>query len=269
MRRGVTFCFAAGFATLILCATVAKSQTAGIDDVLKATNDAVDVYLQQIARVRCTEYVTQQKLSPNGREEHAANTAYDYFIVVHGDEHELALNETRGDLNPEASSGKTQLPLLFSNGFPTLVLIFHPYYQNSFHFEVRPPEMIEGKPLLPVHFVYVPGTRSPAVLALRGREYPLPITGTAWIEAGTGSIARIQAKLTKDMSDIGLRSFSAQVDYAPVRLQGADRAYYLPAIATVEVESLRQHWRNVHRFAEYHRFGVDTKISMPDGELNQ
>ena len=35
----------------------------------------------------------------------------------------------------------------------------------------------------------IPGTRSPAALALRGREYPLELSGSAWIDPQTGVIA--------------------------------------------------------------------------------
>ena len=36
-------------------------------------------------------------------------------------------------------------------------------------------------------------------------------------------------------------------------------SFWLPAQATVEVESRHQHWRNTHEFSGYRRFAVDTK----------
>ena len=53
--------------------------------------------------------------------------------------------------------------------------------------------MENGQRLLRVHFRHHPGARTPAALAVRGREYPLDMAGTAWIEPDTGAIARIDA----------------------------------------------------------------------------
>ena len=68
-----------------------------------------------------------------------------------------------------------------TNGFSTVLLVFHPYYRSSFEFETGPDELVDGKPAVPVHFAHIPGRRTPAALALRGREYPLELRGTAWL----------------------------------------------------------------------------------------
>jgi hypothetical protein len=42
--------------------------------------------------------------------------------------------------------------------------------------------------------------------------------------------------------------------------------YWLPAYATVEVESRHQHWRNTHIFSAYKRFSVNTKEQVSNHE---
>ena len=64
------------------------------------------------------------------------------------------------------------------------------------------------------------------------------------------------------IDNIGNGSLSAEIAYEPVTLPGWDRAYRFPVEVTVEVETLRQHWRNVHRFSRYQRFMVDTQESV-------
>jgi len=76
-----------------------------------------------------------------------------------------------------------------------IVLIFHPYYQNSFEFEQLPNEKVEGRDLIRVHFQHVKGTRSPSALQLRNRNYPLDWKGTAWIDPETWVVSRIEAEL--------------------------------------------------------------------------
>ena len=91
----------------------------------------------------------------------------------------------------EAKADKKNTSLLVSNGFATLFLVFHPYYSQSFQFTALEDEA-GGRPRLEQSpFRHIPGTRSPAALALRGREYPLELSGTAWIEPETGVIAKI------------------------------------------------------------------------------
>ena len=79
-------------------------------------------------------------------------------------------------------------------------------------------------------------------------------------------MVKLKIGLAKDMSDVGLKSLSAEIDYDPVHLPGWTQAYRFPAVATVEVETLRQRWRNVHRFSNYKRFLVDTSVTVVDPE---
>ena len=58
----------------------------------------------------------------------------------------------------------------------------------------------------------------------------------------------------------------ARIEYAPVHLPDWQQVYRFPAVATVDVETLRQHWRNVHRFTEYKRFMVGTSQAVAKTE---
>ena len=55
-----------------------------------------------------------------------------------------------------------------------------------------------------------------------------------------------------------MKSLRSDVDYAPFRFTGLAQPYWLPSLATVDVETPRQHWRNVHRFTAYMRFSTST-----------
>src|SRR5664280_613703 len=179
---------------------------------------------------------------------------------------ELLLNESRLSDEHKEQRNKKNVPLLITNGFSMLMLIFHPYYRNSFEFSAMPDEIIAGHRTAQVRFTHIPGTRTPAALAVRGREFPLELTGTAWIEPETGQVVKLKIGLAKDMSDVGLKSLTAEIDYDPIHLPGWTQAYRFPAVATVEVETLRQRWRNVHRFSNYKRFLVDTSVTVVDPE---
>ncbi len=85
-----------------------------------------------------------------------------------------------------------------------------------------PDEMFAGHRIAQIRFTHISGTRTPAALAVRGREFPLELTGTAWIEAETGQVAKLKVGLARDMSDVGLKSLSAEIDYDPVAASRLD-----------------------------------------------
>ncbi len=236
------------------------------DTIVDRASRQVTAFLDQMSDVKCSEHVTQLKLDKNGHTAYQESSSFDYLVLLQGSNDDLLLNESRlGDAHNEQRN-KKNVPLLITNGFSMLMLIFHPYYRNSFEFAAMPDEIIAGHRTAQVRFTHIPGTRTPAALAVRGREFPLELTGTAWIEPETGQVVKLKIGLAKDMSDVGLKSLTAEIDYDPIQLPGWTQAYRFPSVATVEVETLRQRWRNVHRFTNYKRFLVDTSVSVADPE---
>ena len=238
----------------------AWAQAAALEPVLDRTSHQVSAFLDEVSDVKCTEEVTQIKLTPGGKAQYTERGTYDYLILLSGGNDELQLNESR--LAVSQGRKPMNVPMLISNGFSMLFLIFHPHYRSSFPFELEGEEVVDGQRSIRLRFRHHPGSRTPAALAVRGREYPLDLTGTAWIEPETGMISRIEATVGRDMRDVGMAALSARVDYAAIQLPGWQQAHRFPVLATVDVESLRQHWRNEHRFSAYKRFMVDTQESV-------
>jgi hypothetical protein len=148
--------------------------------------------------------------------------------------------------------------LLMTSGFSTLLLVFHPYYQGSFEYQ-RLEDDVAGRRLIRVSFRHVRGTRSTSALRLRGKDYPLDLEGTAWVHPDTWAIEKIEAHLASPLDDLNLRSLRTVVRYAPQHFQTAEDAQWLPVEASIDVETARQHWRNVHKFQNYRRFSVKSE----------
>ena len=113
-----------------------------------------------------------------------------------------------------------------------------------------------------VRFRHSPGTRSPSVIRLRQRDYPVEWQGTAWIDKGTGATVRISAGLMAGMDDIGVKTLNADVRYKRVDFKGQPGEHWLPEVATIELETAHQHWRNIHTFGDYRLFSVDVKTNL-------
>jgi len=229
-----------------------------LDDLLSRTGNQVSAFLDQFSDVKCTELVRQEKLGKDDKVELKEESTYDYLVILTNSGGELNLSESRLPLHA-AKPDRKNTSMLLSNGFATLFLVFHPLYAESFKFALAGEESIQGHVMNKVSFEHVHGTRSVAALALRGREYPLELSGMAWIDPETGAIAKIEAGIADTLQDVGLKSLHSEIEFAPILFAGATPVYWFPTQARVEVETPRQHWRNLHRFTEYKKFSVSTE----------
>jgi len=231
-----------------------------LQSLLQRTGEQMSAYLEKFSDVQCTEKVIQEKFRNNGKDkiDLREESTYDYLVILSSTGGELSLSESRLPVH-EAKADKKNRSMLVSNGFATLFLVFHPIYANSFEFSELEDEMVGGHRLTKVAFRHIRGTRTPAALALRGREYPLELSGTAWIDAETAAIARISAGIDNTMVDVGLNTLQTDVQFAPFPFNDVEKTYWFPLRAVVEVETPRQHWRNTHEFTNYQRFSVSTE----------
>jgi hypothetical protein len=237
-----------------------------LQDLLQRTGDQMLAFAEKFSDVKCTEQVIQEKFRNDGKDkiELKEESTYDYLVILTNTGGELTLVESRLPVR-EAKTDKKNRSMLVSNGFATLFLVFHPLYANSFEFSALDDEVVDGHRLRRVAFRHVLGTRAPAALALRGREYPLELSGTAWIDPETAVITKISAGIENTMEDVGLKTLHSEVQFAPVPFQGDPKTYWFPLLARVEVETPRQHWRNTHQFSSYKKFSVNSeeKVASP------
>ncbi len=247
-----------GFASLLLLVLVLPASGETLDELLARTSKQVSSFLDQFSAVKCTEHVEQDKLNKDGKVELKQESTYDYLVILSNPGGELTLDESRLAVK-QAKEDKKNRSMLVSNGFATLFLIFHPYYMGSFQFTALEDEVVDNHRFSKVAFRHIRGSRTPAALSLRGKEYPLELSGTALIDPQSGALTHIEAGIENTMEDVGLDTLHSEVQYTPVTFKGASDTYWFPAQASVEVETPRQHWRNIHRFSDYKQFSVSTE----------
>jgi hypothetical protein len=238
--------------------TPASPDAQRLSDLMSRTSDRTSSFLEQFSDVKCTERVRQEKLGKDDKVELKEESTYDYLVILTNTAGELNLAESRIPMK-EAKRDRKNTSMLLSNGFATLFLVFHPYYANAFNFSLAGEEVVDGRTLAKISFQHIPGMKSPAALALRGREYPLELTGTAWIDPQTGALAKIEAGIADTLQDVGLKALSSEIDFAPQKFSDSAQEYWFPTQARVEVETPKQHWRNLHQFTAYKKFSVSTE----------
>jgi hypothetical protein len=247
------------FFLTMLSAAAADLPPSG-NDLLRRTAKSVESFWDQLQAVNCVETVDQQKLNPNGKAMFRQQSDFDYLAILQLTGSDLIVDESRTPIRQPEHENK--LPLLITNGFSTLEFIFHPFYQGGFEFSAPETVQAEGMELFQIKFRHVQGTRSPSVLRLRQREYPVEWQGTAWIEPASGAVVRISAGLMTSMEDIGLKSLTADVRYSRVEFSAEQGGHWLPSTAVIEVETPHQRWRNVHTFSRFKLFSVDVKTGL-------
>jgi hypothetical protein len=237
--------------------TAAASGSPAMDALLRARK-TVEKYFEQATNVVCTENVTQAVVGKNGKANYREDSVFDYQLQADTNSGSLKLVESRD--TRKAAFRDSARTLLITNGFTSMLLIIHPTYESSYTFEPAGVETADGVAFAKINFKPIPGASSPAALQLRGQSYPIPLSGTIWIEQETGSVAKLIASMDSSLNDLGLQGMRSEIHYATVHFHDPEESYWMPSSAIIDVETPRQHWRNTHRFAGYKRFRATIQV---------
>jgi hypothetical protein len=224
-------------------------------DVLSRAREQVQKFFDRFSNVACTESLTQLLLGKNGKPFYRENSVYDYQFQMSAENGAMSFSEARDVRSPAfRDPGRS---LLLTSGFASMLLVVHPMYEASYTFTPEGEERVGTVNLAKVRFTAVPGATSPAALRLRGRNYPLPLSGVLWIDPETGAVVKLQAQVDSSLSDLGLAGMKSEIQYAAHQFHNPDETMWIPESAMIDLETPRQHWRNLHRFTNYKRFDVN------------
>ncbi len=240
----------------------AQEPAAPVADIAASANDAlsrarkqIQEYFKTFSDLTCKEAVTQLVLNGSGRTIYRENSAYNYQFQTINQNGTFKFNESRQNHNPAfRDPGRT---LMVTTGFASLLLVAHPMYEASYEFAPAETETFAGVAYTKVRFKPVPGASSPATLRLRGRNYPLPLSGALWIDPQSGAVVKIETTVDSSLSDLGLAGMHSEVHFALHQFREEGESAWVPESATIDVETPRQHWRNLHRFTDYKKFDVN------------
>jgi hypothetical protein len=233
-------------------------------DALLLARKSVEKFFEQSTNVVCTETVSQLTIGKNGKPEYREESKYIYQLQASTSTGSLKLVESRE--TRKAAFRDAARTLLITNGFTNMLLIVHPDYETSYLFERAGEESVDGRFLVKISFKPVPGGSSPAAMQLRAQNYPLPLSGTLWIDPQNGAVTKFIAAVDSSLADLGLQGMRSEIHYATVQFHDPEESYWMPVSATIDVETPRQHWRNVHRFTAYKRFTATIRIEDAGGK---
>ena len=230
----------------------------GTDPLVEKARAQVDEFVGQYSSMRYEEDVVQQKLDAKGKVLYGRETIYDSMMLIRFADNQPRVDEQRL-VNTLPRKGEFR-PLLSTSGFSTLVMIFHSYYESSFRFSRLSDDLTSSTPCARIHFEYIPGTPSPSLYQMINMEKPLEWSGIAWINPATGEILRIVADVGSSLENTGMKELRADVSYGPVTLRGTPQPLWLPVSATIDLETARQHFRNVHHYGDYRQYRASGRL---------
>ncbi len=230
------------------------------NETLLRSRKLIDKFFEQTSNVVCNEDVTQSIVGKNGKAMYREESVFEYQMQANNRSGSLRLVESR-DARKEAFRDASKT-LLITNGFASMLLVLHEEFESSYVFTPVSEEVADGRNLVKIHFKPVPGASSPAAIQLRGRNYPLPLTGDVWIDHESGSVVKLVSSLDASLDDLGLHELRSEIHYSIVEFHDPEEAYWMPSSAVIDVQTPKQHWRNVHRFTDYRRFRATIQVQF-------
>jgi tetratricopeptide (TPR) repeat protein len=241
----------------------ANAEACSLDSVASKVGARVEELVSNVDRFTATEDMEHIALSPLGIQMARETRQFNYLVEIRkSGAQDLDVQEYRN-----GSVSVQQFPAhLGTVGLPTLVLVFHPYYQPKYDFKCEGRGSWNGRKTWVVHFQQKTDSHSEMlVYHVNGRFYPVGMKGRAWIDAETSQILAMESDMIKPVPEIRLMRDHQLVEYGPVAFANAGTNMWLPKSADwyCSISGRRYHRR--HSFSNFLLFSIDDsqKIGKP------
>ena len=240
-----------------------NADACSLDSITAKVGGRVEELVSNVDRFTATEDMEHTALSPLGLQVSHETRQFNYLVEIRkSGARDLDVQEYR-----DGSVSVQQFPAhLGTVGLPTLVLVFHPYYQPKYDFKCEGGASWNGRKVWVIHFQQKADTHSEMlVYHVNGRFYPVGMKGRAWIDAETSQILAMESDMIKPIPEIRLMRDHQLIEYGPVAFANAGTNMWLPKSADwyCSISGHRYHRR--HSFSNFLLFSIDDsqKIGKP------
>lgn len=234
-----------------------------LDAVTTKVGARVEELVKNVDRFTATEDMDHTALSPLGLQVSHETRQFNYLVEIRkSGARDLDVQEYR-----DGSVSVQQFPAhLGTVGLPTLVLVFHPYYQPKYDFKCEGGASWNGRKVWVVHFQQKANSHSEMlVYHVTGRFFPVGMKGRAWIDMETSQILAMESDMIKPIPEIRLMRDHQLIEYGPVAFASAHTNMWLPKSADwyCSISGHRYHRR--HSFSNFLLFSIDDsqKLGKP------
>jgi tetratricopeptide (TPR) repeat protein len=240
-----------------------SADACSLDSVTSKVGARIEELVSNVDRFTATEDMDHTVLSPLGIQVGHETRQFNYLVEIRkSGAQDLDVQEYR-----DGSVSVQQFPAhLGTVGLPTLVLVFHPYYQAKYDFKCEGGGSWSGRKTWVIHFQQKANSHSEMlVYHVNGRFYPVGMKGRAWIDAETSQILAMESDMIKPIPEIRLMRDHQLIEYGPVAFANAGTNMWLPKSADwyCSISGHRYHRR--HSFSNFLLFSIDDsqKIEKP------
>lgn len=243
--------------------------------ILSKSGARVSDFLHQLVDLTAHEETSQKILDESGRTKSSRQRDYIYLILFHQSDLSPTPEEYRTDAkgNRVAPGGVDQ-GYTVTSGFAFACLHFLPGNQSSSTFRYLGTETVGVRNYYVVAFAERPAQgKNTTFVVLGGVTIPTAVQGIAWIDQESFQIIRMRTDLVESLSLFqmlpdsrgrrGLDQQTTEVTFAETRLLGVANPLWLPSEVTVRIVFNGNEFHNEHRYTNYERFHVSSKIVTP------
>jgi hypothetical protein len=257
----------------------AKSQEE-LPVILQKTGERVDDFFSHITDLTAREEISLTRLRqelPSSHPELTGEHVRDsYLILRHGGKSQTDIVEYRTDAKGDNfDQTVVKQGYIVTSGFALNCNYFSTGFQNESKFRYLGEQTLGGQNLYVVGFAQQPG-KATLSIKMRVRSGPpaqMLVQGIAWIDKSNFQIVRLRTDLLAPRWDVGLNQQTTEVTLSKVQLADTTTPLWLPSSVKVFVEFTTHNgsvdeyfelsYRNEHRYMDYQRYRVATKVVVP------
>jgi hypothetical protein len=235
-----------------------------LDEVVRSVGNRVQELVQNLDRFTATEKIDHYQLSPMGLQTSHEARKFDYLVEIRQfGTNGLDVKEYRkGAVSIQEFPGH-----IATIGLPSLVLLFHPYFQANYEFKCEGHGTWQGKPSWLIHFqLRNDPTGAMLVYNVAGHFFAVGQRGRAWIDAETSQILAMESDIMHPLPEIQLFRDHQLIEYGPVSFRNNSVQLWLPKSADWYCSLSGRRYHRRHTFSQFLLFSVDDKqtISKPN-----
>lgn len=254
----------------------ARSQ-AELPIILQKTGERVDDFFRHITDLTAREEISLLRLKrdlPTSRPEMSSERVRDsYLILRHGGKNRTDIVEYRTDAKGDGfDQTVVRRGYIVTSGFALNCNYFATGFQGESKFSYLGEQKVGAQETYVVGFAQQPG-KATLTVRMRGRSGTpvlMLVQGIAWIDKSNYQIVRLRTDLLAPRWDVGLNQQTTEVALNQVQFPGMAGPLWLPSSVKVFVEFTTHNgdvdefyelsYRNEHRYTDYQRYSVATKI---------
>jgi VWFA-related protein len=234
-----------------------------IEEVLPKLAKNAREFVEDMNHFTATELLERDRLDRDGKAHVLARTRSNYVVSIESLRNgSYMVSEYR-----KAVQGPEHFPgALTAEGTPALALIFHSRHWEEFDMSCGNLVNLRGHDAWEIHFRQRKDRPATIATFAEGhRDYPMLLSGTAWVNSSNYHLVHLDADLLQPISEAKLTFLHQSIEYGAVPFSARHTTLWLPKTADVTAEFNGQRLRERRSYTDFTLFAVETgqKIAAP------